>query len=59
MNVFFVFEDGSLQTPPLGRYDPGRDHAGFADPAGSRRRADVREEPYSIEQWQADARAGG
>ena len=58
MNVFFVFDDGSLQTPPLtGTILPGitreslivlaRD-LGFT----------VREEPYAIDQWQADAASG-
>lgn len=58
MNVFFVFEDGSLQTPPLtGTILPGvtRDSIlRLARDAG----LTVREEPYSIEQWQADAKSG-
>ncbi|MCW3837021.1 branched-chain amino acid aminotransferase [Sphingomonas canadensis] len=58
MNVMFAFDDGSIQTPPLGgTILPGitRDSlltlardAGFT----------VREEPYSIDQWQADAASG-
>ncbi len=58
MNVFFVFEDGSLQTPPLG----GTILAGITRDSLIRLAQDeglaVREEPYSIEQWQADAESG-
>ena len=58
MNIFFAFEDGSLQTPPLtGTILPGitRDSIlRLARDAGM----NVREEPYSLEQWQADAESG-
>ncbi|HZG46290.1 MAG TPA: branched-chain amino acid aminotransferase [Allosphingosinicella sp.] len=58
MNVFFVFEDGSLQTPPLG----GTILAGITRDSLIQLARDegltVREEPYSIEQWQADAESG-
>src|ERR1700724_1839099 len=57
MNVFFVFDDGSLLTPPLGTILPGitRDSIiALAQDSGTR----VREEAYTIEQWRADA-AGG
>jgi branched-chain amino acid aminotransferase len=58
MNVFFVFEDGSMSTPPLGgSILPGitRDSIlTLARDAG----ITVREEPYAIDQWQADARSG-
>jgi branched-chain amino acid aminotransferase len=57
MNVFFVFEDGSLSTPPLGTILPGitRDSIiALARDAGTV----VREEPYSIDQWRADAKSG-
>jgi branched-chain amino acid aminotransferase len=58
MNVFFVFDDGSLQTPPLtGTILPGitRDSLiVLARDLG----LTVREERYSIEQWQADAQSG-
>jgi branched-chain amino acid aminotransferase len=57
MNVFFVFDDGSLLTPPLGTILPGitRDSIiALARDAGTR----VREEPYTIDEWRADA-AGG
>jgi branched-chain amino acid aminotransferase len=57
MNVFFVFEDGSLSTPPLGTILPGitRDSIiALARDAGTV----VREEPYSIDQWRTDAKSG-
>jgi branched-chain amino acid aminotransferase len=58
MNVFFVFDDGSMVTPPLGgSILPGitRDSViALAKAKG----VTVREEPYSIEQWRADAASG-
>ncbi len=58
MNMFFVFEDGSLVTPPLtGTILPGitRDAIiTLAKDAG----LVVREERYAIDQWQADAESG-
>ncbi|QPF86005.1 branched-chain amino acid aminotransferase [Bradyrhizobium genosp. L] len=57
MNVFFVFDDGSLATPPLGTILPGitRDSIiALAKDAGTV----VREEPYTIQQWRADAASG-
>ncbi len=57
MNVFFVFDDGSLSTPPLGTILPGitRDSIiALAKDAGTR----VREEPYTIDQWRNDAASG-
>ncbi len=57
MNIFFVFDDGSLLTPPLGTILPGitRDSIiRLAQEAGTR----VREEPYTIDQWRADAASG-
>ena len=57
MNVFFVFEDGSLSTPPLGTILPGitRDSIiALAKDAGM----PVREELYTIQQWRADAASG-
>ena len=58
MNVFFVFDDGSLATPPL----TGTILAGItrdsiltiARDAG----LTVREAPYAIDQWRADATTG-
>jgi branched-chain amino acid aminotransferase len=58
MNMFFVFDDGSIVTPPLtGTILPGitRDAIiTLARDAG----LTVREEPYAIDQWQADAESG-
>ena len=57
MNLFFVFEDGSLQTPSLGTILPGITRDSLLTLA----RDDgltVREQPYAIDQWQADAESG-
>lgn len=58
MNIFFVFDDGSIQTPPLtGTILPGitRDSIlRIARDAG----LTVREELYSIDQWREDAASG-
>ncbi len=58
MNIFFVFDDGSMQTPPLG----GTILPGITRDSILRLARDmgitVREEPYSFEQWRADARSG-
>src|SRR5689334_2841184 len=57
MNIFFVFDDGSLATPPLGTILPGitRDSIiALAKDAGTA----VREEGYTIQQWRADAASG-
>ncbi len=58
MNIMFVFNDGSIVTPPLnGSILPGitRDSLrAVATEAGYT----VREEPYSFEQWQEDAKSG-
>ena len=57
MNIFFVFEDGSLSTPPLGTILPGitRDSIlALARDSGT----PVREEPYTIAQWRTDAASG-
>jgi branched-chain amino acid aminotransferase len=58
MNIFFVFDDGSLATPPLdGTILPGvtRDSIiTLARAAG----VQVREEAYSLEQWRKDAASG-
>src|SRR5579863_4191290 len=57
MNIFFVFEDGSLITPPLGTILPGitRDSIiALSKDAGNV----VREEPYTIDQWRLDAASG-
>ena len=55
MNVFFVFDDGSMATPPLsGTILPGITRDSIIILARREGRA-VREERYSIEQWRADA----
>ena len=58
MNIFFVFADGTLRTPPLtGTILPGitRDSIlTLARGQGLR----VEEEPYAIEDWRADAASG-
>src|SRR6201997_2801884 len=58
MNVFFVFDDGSLTTPPLsGTIPPGIPRASIITLARGEGRT-VREARYSIEQWRADAASG-
>jgi len=58
MNVFFVFDDGTIQTPPLS----GTILAGITRDSLITLARDlgivVREAPYAIEQWQADAKSG-
>ena len=58
MNVFFVMDDGSLVTPPLGgTILPGITRDSLLTLAKDRG-IEVREEPYSIDQWRADAASG-
>ena len=58
MNVFFVFNDGSLQTPPLGgTILPGITRNSLMTLARDEGLT-VREQPYAIDQWRADAKAG-
>ena len=58
MNLFFVFEDGSLQTPPLGgTILPGITRDALLTLARDEGLT-VREEPYAIDQWRADANSG-
>ena len=58
MNVFFVFDDGSMTTPPLsGTILPGITRDAIITLARKEGRT-VREERYSIEQWRADAASG-
>ena len=58
MNVFFVFDDGSMVTPPLGgTILPGITRSSLITLAKDKGIA-VREEPYSIQQWKADAASG-
>ncbi len=58
MNLFFVFEDGSLQTPPLsGTILPGITRDALLTLARDEGLV-VREAPYAIDQWRADAMSG-
>ena len=58
MNVFFVFDDGSLQTPPLtGTILPGVTRNSLLT-LGRDLGFQVREEPYAMDQWEADASSG-
>jgi branched-chain amino acid aminotransferase len=58
MNVFFVFNDGSLSTPPLGgTILPGVTRSSLITLAKDKG-INVREERYSYDQWKADAHSG-
>jgi branched-chain amino acid aminotransferase len=57
MNIFFVFNDGSMTTPPLGTILPGITRSSVLTLAKDKGIA-VREEKYSFEQWRADAKSG-
>ena len=58
MNIFFVFDDGTLRTPPLG----GTILAGITRDSLIQLARDqgltVEEAPYGIDQWRADAESG-
>ena len=58
MNVFFVFDDGSMITPPLsGTILPGITRDSLLRLARDEG-LEVREERYSLDQWRADAASG-
>ncbi|MDI1296806.1 MAG: branched-chain amino acid aminotransferase [bacterium] len=58
MNVFFVMDDGSIVTPPLGgTILPGITRESIIALARAKGH-DVREEPYSFAQWRADSASG-
>jgi len=58
MNIFFVFQDGSMQTPPLGgTILPGITRNSLIALAKDKG-ITVREQPYSFDQWRADAASG-
>jgi branched-chain amino acid aminotransferase len=58
MNIFFVFDDGSLATPPLtGTILPGITRDSIITMARDMGLT-VREEPYAIDQCRADAESG-
>lgn len=54
MNMFFVFDDGSIRTPPLGTILPGITRASILTLARDRGMV-VEEMPYDIDSWKADA----
>jgi branched-chain amino acid aminotransferase len=58
MNLFFVFDDGSIATPPLdGTILPGITRDSLITLARDQGLV-VREERYAIDQWRADAESG-
>jgi branched-chain amino acid aminotransferase len=58
MNVFFVMDDGSIITPPLGgTILPGITRKSLITLAGDQGLA-ITERPYSFDQWKADAESG-
>ena len=58
MNLYFVFDDGTMLTPPLsGTILPGITRDSLMTLARDEGLS-VTEEKYSIEQWQADAESG-
>jgi branched-chain amino acid aminotransferase len=58
MNIFFLFDDGTMITPPLtGTILPGITRASILELV-KRRGIQVTEQPYAIDQWQADAKSG-
>ncbi|NIJ61128.1 branched-chain amino acid aminotransferase [Qipengyuania flava] len=58
MNLFFVFDDGTVITPPLtGTILPGITRDSLIQLLREEG-LQVREEPYSIDQWRADATTG-
>jgi len=58
MNLFFVFDDGTLLTPPLtGTILPGITRDSLMTLAREEGLT-VREEKYSLDQWREDAASG-
>ncbi|WBU61239.1 branched-chain amino acid aminotransferase [Paracoccus albus] len=58
MNVFFVFEDGTLQTPPLtGTILPGVTRDSLIQLARDKGMT-VHETPYAIDEWRRDIASG-
>jgi branched-chain amino acid aminotransferase len=58
MNIMFVMADGTIITPPLdGSILPGITRDSLRQLAGEAGYT-VREERYSLDQWEADARSG-
>ncbi len=58
MNIFFVFDDGSMVTPPLGgTILPGITRSSLLTLAKDKG-IKVREDRYSMDQWRTDAKSG-
>jgi branched-chain amino acid aminotransferase len=57
MNIFFVMDDKTIVTPPLGTILPGITRASIMKLAGEAGFT-VKEQPYSFDQWQTDAQSG-
>ncbi|MFM9851336.1 MAG: branched-chain amino acid aminotransferase [Sphingomonadaceae bacterium] len=58
MNIFFVFDDGSIQTPPLGgTILPGITRDSVLTLARAQGMT-VREAPYSLDEWRRDSHSG-
>ncbi|MCF8710238.1 branched-chain amino acid aminotransferase [Rhizorhapis sp. SPR117] len=57
MNIFFVMDDGSMITPPLGTILPGITRASIITLAAAEG-ISVIETPYSFDQWRTDATSG-
>ncbi len=57
MNIFFVYDDGSLATPPLGTILPGVTRDSILTLAAEQGR-DVAERPISFDEWRTDAQSG-
>lgn len=57
MNIFFVMDDKTIVTPPLGTILPGITRESIMKLAGEAGYT-VSETPYSFDQWQADAASG-
>ncbi|GAA1875504.1 branched-chain amino acid aminotransferase [Asanoa iriomotensis] len=57
MNIFFVYDDGTLVTPPLGTILPGITRDAVMRLATDAGRA-VIERPVAFDEWQADAERG-
>ncbi|MFP5453893.1 MAG: aminotransferase class IV, partial [Alphaproteobacteria bacterium] len=57
MNIFFVFDDGTVKTPPLGTILPGITRASVIALARDKG-ISVEEARYGFDQWQADAQSG-
>jgi len=57
MNIFFVYDDGSLVTPPLNTILPGITRESLITLARATKRK-VKEKPVSMDSWRADAASG-